>query len=181
MKNCKILLILCLILFSSTTLSNQMELGINEELIDLRFTIDMAQDYGGELGFLHSDSEDIDSEQISYRFFTQDKENDINFQLSAKAYLLNIEGDSGFGVALGVGINKNVTDKIKASLQASYAPDIITGGDYKNFSEWELRMNYQIVENGSIFIGLRDQEVVNESSTDIQVFDGNYFGIKFNF
>ena len=51
MKNCKILSVLCLILFSSTTLSNQMELGINEELIDLRFTVDMAQDYGGELGF----------------------------------------------------------------------------------------------------------------------------------
>ena len=179
-KNYKIFLILYLVLSSCTASSNQMELGINEDLIDLRFTVDMAQDYGGELGFLHSDNGGVDSEQISYRFFTQDNANNVNFQLSDKAYLLDVSGDNGFGVALGVGANRNFTDKIVANLQASYAPDIITGGDFENFSEWDLRVDYKIVENGSIFIGFRDQEV-NKGLGDIQVFDGNYFGIKFKF
>ena len=180
MKNYKTFSILYLILCSSTALSNQMELGINEDLIDIRFTVDMEQGYGGELGFLHSDNDVVDSEQISYRFFTQDKANDINFQLSAKGYLLNVDGDSGFGIALGVGLNRSFTNKIKGNLQANYAPDIITGGDFQNFSEWNIRIDYQIVENGSIFMGIQDQKV-DKGLGDIQVFDGNYFGIKFNF
>tara|TARA_B100002019_G_C21143530_1_gene534512 strand:+ start:279 stop:848 length:570 start_codon:yes stop_codon:yes gene_type:complete len=180
MKNYKIFSILFLTFFSGTSLSNQMELGIHEDLIDLRFTVDLAQDFGTELGFLHTDNDTVDSEQISYSFFTQDKENDLNFHLSGKVYLLNVNDDSGFGVAIGVGVNRNFSDKIQGSLQASYAPDIITGGDFKNFYEMDLRIDYQIVENGSIFIGSRNQEV-NNGLDDIQVFDGNYIGIKFNF
>ena len=62
----------------------------------------------------------------------------------------------------------------------SYAPDIITGGDFENITEWDARLSYQLVEKGSLFIGLRNLEV-DTGEQDFDVYDDAYFGLKFEF
>ena len=158
--------------------ANELELSINDELIDLRFTSGYEQDFAGQLAFMHSDFNDLSADKISYRFFTRDSESGL--ELGAKVFWLDVEKEGGFGIALGGGINRSLSDKLDLGLQVYYAPDIVTGGDFKNMLEYDLRLNYQMVENGSFFFGYRKIEADN-GNFDLEVFDNSYFGLKFEF
>lgn len=158
--------------------ANELELSINEELIDLRFTNDYEQNFAGQLAFMHSDFNDLSADKISYRFFTSDSESGL--QLGAKVFWLDVEEEGGFGIALGGGISRSLSDKIDLGLQAYYAPDIVTGGDFDNALEYDVRLNYQMLENGSFFFGYRNIEADN-GRFDLEVYDDPYFGLKFEF
>lgn len=158
--------------------ANELELSISEELIDLRFTSGYEQDFAGQLALMHADFNDLAADQISYRFFTSDS--DSGLQLGAKAFWLDVEKDGGFGIGLSMGANRSLSDKMDLGFQLHYAPDIITGGDFDNVMEYDFRLNYQMVENGSFFVGYRNIEADN-GSVDLEIYDDPYFGLKFEF
>jgi len=158
--------------------ANELELSINEEFIDLRFTSEYEQDFSGEFALMHSDSNDLTADQVSYRFFTSDS--DTGLQLGAKAFWLDVESEGGYGIGLGLGVTRSLSEKIAMEFQLHYAPDIITGGDFDNVLEYDVRLNFQIVENGSFFIGYRNLEADN-GTVDIDVYEDPYFGLKFEF
>lgn len=157
---------------------NELALSINEEFIDLMFTSSYEQNFAGQLAFMHSDLNELTADQVSYRFFTSDSESGL--QLGAKVFWLDVEEEGGFGIALGGGISRSLSDKLEVGAQIHYAPDIVTGGDFDNVLEYDLRLSYQMVENGSFFLGYRDIEADN-SSVDLEVYDDLYFGLKFEF
>lgn len=165
-------------LMASQVNANELELSINEEFIDLRFTSAYEQNFAGEFAFMHSDSNDLTADQVSYRFFTSDS--DTGLQLGAKAFWLDVESEGGFGIGLGLGFTRSLSEKMDIGFQLHYAPDIITGGDFDNVLEYDLRLNYQMVENGSFFIGYRNIEADN-GTVDIDVYEDPYFGLKFEF
>ena len=158
--------------------ANELELSINEEFIDLRFTSEYEQDFSGEFALMHSDSNDLTADQVSYRFFTSDS--DTGLQLGAKAFWLDVESEGGYGIGLGLGVTRSLSEKMAMGFQLHYAPDIITGGDFDNVLEYDVRLNFQIVENGSFFIGYRNLEADN-GAVDIDVYEDPYFGLKFEF
>lgn len=167
-------------LTSVSTFANELELSINEELIDLRFTSEYEKNFAGQLAFMHSDFEDLGSNQLSYKFFTQDKVGEFEVELGAKGFWLDTEDDSGFGVALGVGAAIELLPKLFAGASVYYSPDIITGGDFDNSFEVDARLAYQLLENGSLFVGYRRLEA-DTGRIDIDVYDDAYFGVKFQF
>jgi len=158
--------------------ANELELSINEEFIDLRFTSEYEQDFAGQFAFMHSDFNNLTADQVSYRFFTSDSESGL--QLGAKAFWLDVEEEGGFGIGLGLGVTRPLSEKMDLGLQFHYAPDIITGGDFDNVLEYDVRLNFQMVENGSFFIGYRNIEADN-GTVDIDVYEDPYFGLKFEF
>ena len=158
--------------------ANELELSINEELIDLRFTSSYEKNFAGQLAFMHSDFNDLSADKISYRFFTSDSESGL--QLGAKVYWLDVEEEGGFGLALGGGISRSLSEKMNFGFHFHYAPDIVTGGDFDNLLEYDARLTYQVVENGSFFIGYRNIEADN-GQFDLEVYDDPYFGLKFEF
>lgn len=165
--------------------ANEIALSINEELIDLRMTTHLQQNFAGELALMHTDYEDNSADQISYRFYNQDQLGSVNFELGARLYWLDAEapngqGYDGHGLALGIGSNHQLTDAILFEINISYAPDIITGGDFENVTEWDARLSYQLVEKGSLFFGLRNLEV-DTGDQEVDVYDDAYFGLKFEF
>ena len=158
--------------------ANELELSINEEFIDLRFTSAYEQNFAGEFALMHSDFNGLSADQVSYRFFTSDSETGI--QLGAKAFWLDVESEGGFGIGLGVGVTRSLSEKMDIGFQLHYAPDIITGGDFDNVLEYDVRLNFQMVENGSFFIGYRNIEADN-GAVDLEVYHDPYFGLKFEF
>ena len=167
-------------LTGAQALANELELSINEELIDLRFTTEYQQDFAGQLAFMHSDFDELGSNQISYEFFTRDELEGFDVKLGAKAFWLDSEDDSGFGVGLGVAAGRKFTEKLTLGAGINYSPDIITGGDFDSALEIDARLTFQLLENGALFVGYRNLEADN-GRADIDIYDDAYFGINFKF
>lgn len=161
-------------------LANELELSINEELIDVRLTSEYEKNFAGQLSLMYSDFDDLGSKQISYKFFTQDKIDRFDVELGAKAFWLDTDSDNGFGVGLGFGVKTELLSKLYAGVEVYYSPDIITAGDFENAFEVDARLSYQLLENGSFFVGYRRLEA-DTGKLDIDIYDDPYFGLKFEF
>jgi len=161
--------------------ANDIDLSISDELIDLKFTANYEQDFSGTFALMHADYKNVESDQVSYTFATRGKIERFDVSLGARLFFLDAESEDGFGAALGLGGQTNIVDKVSVSGQAYYSPKIITGGDYENTLDAELRINYQLIENGSLFIGYRVFEVDSENVGSFDIYDDPYLGIKFTF
>ena len=163
---------------SSVSLANELELGISDEFIELKLTQEYDDDFSGSFGLLHADSDDIDSKQLSYRFYTQDEVDEYDLQLGAQVFWLDVESEDGFGVSLGLAAGRQLAGKLGVVGSIYYAPDILTSGDFENGLELDLKLNYQLLENGAIFVGFRKIEA-DPGGGDYDIYDDPYIGIRF--
>ena len=159
--------------------ANEIELSFSDELIDLRYTMDHYNNFFGRAAIARSDYDDIDTNHANYTIFAQDKLESFDVLLGARAFWLDAEDDDGYGVALGIGVSREILFKLHASVEVYYAPDIITGGDFDDLFDADLRLRYQLLENASLFVGYRKLEV--DAGQDVDIYDDPYVGIKFVF
>ena len=134
----------------------------------------------GEFEFYKENNTDINTNYVSYQFYTQDTVDRFDLQLGAKAFWLDVEDDDGFGIALGAGVAFAVIDKLSLGLDVYYTPDVISSGDIENTLDIDLRLAYQMLENGQLFIGYRRFDADFEKG-DVDIYDDAYFGVKFSF
>lgn len=168
-------------MYGAPSLANDIELAISNDMIDLRFRSEYEQDFSGTVALLHTDFENIETDQISYAFETRGQVENVIVKLGTRLFFIDAEGQDAFGAALGVGGEAYIVDKVSLSGHIYYSPEIITGGDLENTLDAEFRVNYQLIENGSLFLGYRKFEVDGENGGSADVYDDPYLGIKFTF
>ena len=125
----KIFFIVLFVFWSNIVSSDEIELSLSDELIDIRFKADYAQSFFGRLAYMHSDSDGIDADQLSYTFATQGVVDRSNVILGLRPFWIDVEGEEGFGAAIGIGGDTELARKLTASAEFFYAPEIITNGD----------------------------------------------------
>ena len=177
----KVFFIVSLLFWSNIVWSDEIELSLSDELVDIRFRSDYSEDFFGRLAYMRSDSDDIDTDQLSYTFATQGTVDQFNVFLGLRPFWIDAESEDGFGAAVGAGGNVALTEDLIASAELFYAPKIITGGDIEDSRDMELRLSYQIIENGSVYVGYREVEVGIENADDIDVYDDFFVGVNLRF
>ncbi|MBT8140072.1 MAG: hypothetical protein KJP25_09900 [Gammaproteobacteria bacterium] len=163
------------------TSANDIELAISNDMIDLRFRAEYERDFSGTFAFLHADFKDIESDQVSYGFETRGQIENVIVKLGSRLFFIDAGRADGFGAALGVGAEAFIVEKVSATGQFYYSPQIITGGDLESTLDAEVRVNYQLIENGALFIGYRVYEIDAEKGGSVDIYDDPYLGIKFTF
>lgn len=169
------------LLWSMPSSANDIELAISNDLIDLRFRSEYERDFSGTIGLLHADFKNIDTDQVSYAFETRGQVENVIVKLGLRPFYIDVESADGFGVALGIGAEGYIVEKVSASGHLYYSPKIITGGDIDDTLDAEIRVNYQLIENGALFVGYRVFEVDGDKGGSVDVYDDPYLGIRFSF
>ena len=174
-------IVLFLSFWSNIVSSDEIELSLNDELIDIRVKADYGSDFFGPLAYMRSDSDGIDTDLLSYTFATQGMVDRYNVILGLRPFWIDTEDGEGFGAAVGAGGNMELATNIIVSAEFFYAPKIITGGDIDDSLDMELRIGYQIIENGSIYVGYRELDVDVEDGDNIDIYDDFFVGINLRF
>lgn len=161
--------------------ANDIELSISNDLIDARFKAEYEQDFSGKLAYMHADQDGIDTDQLSYTFATQGRRDRFDISLGARLFIMDAESEDGYGAALGIGAETELADKVSVSAEIYYSPDILTGGDIDNTQDAEIRVGYQLIENGMLYVGHRWFEVDVDGGGDVDIYEDPYLGIRFTF
>jgi len=169
-------------LVSLTSVANEISLGISDEMVDLRLTSDYEQDFFGRLAYLHTDTDDVEADQLSFTFGTVGKLDYVDVMLGLRPYWIDAESESGYGVALGAGASMELIPRFSVSAEVFYSPEILTGSDIDNSLDMEVQLSFQPIENGAVFVGYRDIELELDSGAgDIDVYDSYYLGVSLTF
>ncbi len=128
-------------------------------------------------------------EYLNVNFLMKQKINNIDLKvgLGVKAVFASIDDpDLSLYSALPLGVEveymlpiKNVIP-ISFEAQIYYAPESLSFSDAKSYLEYRVEANFEVIERGTLYVGLRNIDT-NYDSSNYQYNRAGYFGFKFAF
>ena len=171
-------------LTSTTALANDLYLDISNDTFHGR--IDATNSSVG-VNYLAEAlvNDDDDSSAFNLGIMKTGRLNNQNIVggLGAKFMYLDTDADNNFALALGGMLSFAFPSLPDTRLvtELFYAPSVTTTDDLDNVVDFNLRLEYQLFENGNIYGGVRLLQVENEFNTEFEIDDGFFVGIKLSF
>lgn len=213
MKHWVTLFSLCAII--STTHADKLSFALSDKSIDGSYEILFGNNVSTEFAFMHTDidnvkktdvydansyfrSEDnVKTEMLSAGVYANSKRANVHMRVGGKFFYIDSEhGNEMYAAAVGGALDAYITPTLFVSGELFYAPDIITGGDFNNYIEASTRLNFQVVQNASIFVGYKLMEadfkredriypgaipaINGGKDDDRNFFQGAFIGMRFN-
>ena len=181
-KTSSLLAVIIMGLFSivGSAYAGELDIGLSNELAQVNYSQSFNQDAKLQANYLHADTSANKSTVLGLGVFTSQATGDLQPRLGAKLFLVDGQGpsNSAYGVALMAGADFALMPKWFLSADAAYAPKIIMGGDFDGYYELSARCGYQLIKNGSVYLGYQKHQT---SSPSYRVYDGVVVGLQFGF
>lgn len=173
--------ILAITLISLPIQSKADELGfsISNDYLEAKYQSYFGNNFSSQLAWVYADNKGEKTHVISMAFFAYNKSGAVDVYLGGKPYYFNGDSADGHGIALGGAIDYHFASKAYVSAAAYYAPDILTGGDFENYTDASLGFGYRVLPNADLSVGYRFLEASQEQY-DYEIYNGIFFNFKIN-
>ena len=176
---------------SSLYSAGGVELNINDNAVELQidtnlnqyYELDNANDYYVSLGVLHEDTDAPNLFNVGLKATTSefDTEN-IEFGLGIGMVASSQDSDTFLAVPFSLSASYHVNDKVLIEAEGKYSPSVLSFSKADKFTSIKATVNYQLLVNGYIFVGIRDIETKYSSSVGTIEYDDSIFvGYKVKF
>ena len=187
-----------LVVSSLLVANNNFEINFNSDTVEVassiylndKYILNDNSDYFFDIKYLYSEEKNkyqntqklasIGLKAISPYY----DDNGFNFGLGINAVIAdNNPGKTFFATPLSLYASYEINEKVSINIDGSYAPSILTYSDGDNFSQYNVKVNYQIIDNGNLYVGLRNIKTEYKTSTlnTIEFDDSAYIGFRIDF
>ncbi|OUS25757.1 hypothetical protein A9Q99_20070 [Gammaproteobacteria bacterium 45_16_T64] len=172
------------VFMSSHSFANQVAVDISDETAHIEVSTEPSRkDLNFSASFLHHED---DGDVYSIGAFVQspiNNRNDLHGALGAKLYYLDADGPDGHGVGLGGELSFKIpsVEKLSIHAEAYYAPKVLAYDDVERFLDTSISLKYRALEQGSIYVGYRKQEVDIKDGERADIDNGAHIGISLQF
>lgn len=97
--------------------------------------------------------------------------------------LFHVDLDNGLsGAALSIGghLRYRWPNRVVLRGHAYWAPDVVSTDDLDRYTELALRVGYEVIDNATVYVGLRSIRVRLEGAGTGTVDDGAFLGVRFH-
>ncbi|MDX1453949.1 MAG: YfaZ family outer membrane protein [Gammaproteobacteria bacterium] len=163
---------------------------LNFNVSDEAAKIDYASNYSGgsriSTGLLHNDENaDVYVGHLGLHLVDNaaTEARPVIVGLGGKLLFVDSDVQSGSAIALGSFFRFNFAQANRFAVAGSvhYAPDVIAFNDLTQYIEYDIRAEYEVLKNASIYLGYRNLEVEVDGAVDVELDDGLHFGMRFVF
>ncbi len=176
-----------LIIFSSAPLlAAELDFNVSDDALNLRFA--NGGDNGARIdyGLLYNEDADVYIGNIGLHMVDNagSETSPVIFGLGGKLLFLDSEIEDGGAIALGAFVRYNFPGANRFAVAGSlhYAPSVTAFSDMERYLEYEIRGEYEILRNGSVYLGYRLVETRFEGMPEsAELDDGLHFGMRFSF
>jgi hypothetical protein len=191
MKAYKALLGLALVFYAGTvsaqTMGRAFDISLNGDMVDAGFTWRLGnRKLLADVGWLHNEDR---GDVIGGAIHLVDAASTGNDPLQAGMglRLLHVRPDAGSAdgsaLALGGFVRYVLPNANRFSIGAHgyYAPDVVTFSDLAEFWELGVRVGYNVVRDGDVYIGARTVEATIDGQGKLRLDSGLHIGFEFRF
>jgi hypothetical protein len=106
--------------------------------------------------------------------------NDYGFNVGFGANAVWIDNSNTSFTALPISlyINYILQESLAIGASASYSPKILSFGDADTFTQYNVKANYKVIDNGYVYVGKRYIKTSYTNNVDIEFDDAVFFGFK---
>jgi len=176
--------------------TNNIQLNINSNTLELygEYSLNKTYNLSSDAGYSFSLSY-LGSEKTALNSQSTDRQinlglkimnpyiNDYGFSfgLGVNFVWVNNSSDSFIAIPLGVYGQYELNDNISFNSSLSYAPKVLAFSDAKTYTSFDFKANYRIIDNGHVYIGIRDIKTKYSNNEKLEFDDSIFFGYKVKF
>lgn len=168
-----------------TATAGELNFNVSDDAAKINYAGNNAGGSQVDYGLLHNDDGDVYVGHLGLHLVDNAGAESNPFQvgLGGKLAFLDSDFQSGSAIALGAFARYNFPNANRFALAGSlyYAPDVIAFSDLTRYLEYDIRAEYEVLRNASIYLGYRNLEVEVEGGAEAELDDGLHFGMRFVF
>ncbi len=179
--------LLATVLLCSNTTAGEIDLSFNDDAIRAFYAQDFRDtDLQSEFGVLNnSDEGTIFSLTLYQAGYASDGENPLQAGLGARTGYVDGDSSGQNGIPLAVGgyLKYTFPYRNRLSLRADVylGPDILTTLDLERYEDYTVRLAYNLMKTGDIYIGARYVKGEFDNDSDRLFDNGIHFGVNLRF
>ncbi|VAY87046.1 hypothetical protein MNB_ARC-1_631 [hydrothermal vent metagenome] len=195
-------IILSMVLISGMLYANgsKGEINVNSDTLELEgdfylnntYNLSNYANYYGIINYLSSETNTANSTltkrlvAVGFKILNPfSNEYGFSLGLGLKAVISNDRHDktntSFLSIPLSIYGKYDFNEVIYVNGSYSYAPKTLSLLDAKGYKDIKLAVNYRVLENGYVFIGIRDIETIYDLSVSVKYDNSLFFGYKIHF
>jgi len=162
----------------------KLDFNLSDEAFLIRYAPDANRGMQLDYGLLHQEDEIyIGSLGLHLVDNAATESAPVQVGLGGRLQLIDTEGPSGGAISVGAWGRYSFPGANRFAIAGNvyFAPDVTSFGDVENFLEYGVRGEYEVLRNGSLYLGYRkieaDFDVVDNADLD----KGLHFGMQFTF
>ena len=160
----------------------ELDLNLSDETFGARYSTSLTNRGAAvDLGWLHHvDNGDIVNASL---LVEQSAGNGDSYALGGQAVTILNDVDDAYAIALGGRFNVGLPmqPKLRVAGHAWFAPKVTSFNDADGYQDLGVRVGYQALERGEIYLGYRYTEVGYEEHPDLAVSDNVQIGMSLKF
>ncbi|HEX6929333.1 MAG TPA: YfaZ family outer membrane protein [Gammaproteobacteria bacterium] len=186
MSRSRIILFSMLFFLPFSAQAASLDFNISDEAFLARFTNDAASgNMRADYGLLRQEENDVYVGSLGLHLVDNAGTETSPLQVGLGGRLQFIETDpaSGAAISLGAWARYNLSGANRFAIAGSvhFAPSVTSFGDVENYIEYDIRGEYEVLRNGSLYLGYRKVETDFEGIDDVDLDKGLHFGMRFTF
>ncbi|MCJ8325843.1 MAG: YfaZ family outer membrane protein [Campylobacterales bacterium] len=189
----KILVVLSLaasLLFSQS----EVRLNINDKTLEIAadaymnyfYDLDNSSEYYLGANFIKSKNNNSSKTSLlamNFKVLSEVSSNEkLLVGIGVKAVLIDNGIDENFiSIPLGLHLVYNLTEKLSVDSSVYYGAQVLSFSDAKRYLTYDLNINYEVINNGFVYLGGRNIETQYKNVKKIKFDQSLYAGLKFLF
>ncbi|HEX6929064.1 MAG TPA: YfaZ family outer membrane protein [Gammaproteobacteria bacterium] len=165
--------------------AEKLDFNLSGDAFQLRFTNNPTR--GGaqvDYGLLHQE-DDVYIGSLGLHLVDNAGTETSPFQVGLGGRLQFIDTDPASGGLIAVGAWGRYTfptaNRFAIAGNIHVAPSVTSFGDVEKYLEYGVRAEYEVLRNGSLYLGYRDIEADFDIADDVELDDGLHVGMRFTF
>ena len=189
----KKILIGSMLLSSLVFANNEMQININNDTLEvagaysLNDSYDLNEDsnYFLTASFLRSEISNADTQKLTtfglkvVNPYIDDR--GVSLGMGIKGVWVENSTDDFMATPLSIFATYILNDNISLDLSGAYAPKVLTYKDGEHYKEFVGKLNYKVIDNGYVYIGVRNIKTEYKNNIDVKYDDSAFFGYKVTF
>ncbi|NRB38203.1 MAG: hypothetical protein HRU20_07000 [Pseudomonadales bacterium] len=158
--------------------ADSMEFGLSSDMVEMAYEANFGTSYISRLNYLHADQDEFKSNSFGAGLFASGVSGRFTTHLGGKLYWMEDSDTRSYGIGLGGSVDMAITPEFSISTGIIYSPEIINGGDYEQYYDFDIRASYKVMKHASLYVAYRNNEASNDDF-DFEIYKGGVLGFKF--
>jgi hypothetical protein len=176
---------------SSLYSAGGVELNINNNVVEFQaqtnlnqfYELDNANDYNLNIGILHEDkgAPNLFNVGVSASTSEFDAQN-VEFGLGIGLVASSTNSNTFMALPFSLNVSAHINEKLLIEANGAYSPSVLSFGKAEKFTSTKVTLNYQLLNNGYVFVGLRNiKATYTDNIGTIKYDDSAFVGYRVKF
>lgn len=180
--------VLGLVLVAQPVMADSLDLNIHSDAIRATYARAIGQAERGlefDAGLLHAENpgetQDLVHAGLMVSGQNWSKQGNFDISLGGRAVAADLKAGNVLAAAVGGRVRFSPINRFGIGGDVFYAPKITSFLDSEEYTEWNVRADYQLLAQGFIYIGYRRVETKIKDKGTYQIDDNVHLGMKLLF